>query len=162
MATTMVAPAISPGNTARVSWLARSTGPLWRPNWNSTIRKWGRPPKRDIAVADHGKVWLGDTAVDITPGHTMGTISPIFDVRSISRKHRVLRWGGTAFNFGHKPERLQACVEATARAREVAKQQGVDVLISNHSSYDGSVEKLATVAAGGDNPFVLGASCRLP
>lgn len=121
---------------------------------------WGRPPKRDIAVADGGKVWLGDTAVDIliTPGHTMGTISPIFDVRSGSQKHRVLLWGGTSFNFGHKPERLQAYVEATARAREVAKQQGVDVFLSNHSSYDGSVEKFATVAAGGANPFVLGAS----
>jgi metallo-beta-lactamase class B len=119
---------------------------------------WGRPPQRDIAVADGGKVRLGDTAVDIliTPGHTMGTISPIFDVRLGSQQHRVLLWGGTAFNFGHKPERLQAYVDATARAREVAKQQGVDVFLSNHSGYDGSLEKLATVAAGGANPFVVG------
>jgi metallo-beta-lactamase class B len=121
---------------------------------------WGRPPKRDIAVTDGDKVRLGDTAVDIviTPGHTMGTISPIFDVRSGSQSHRVLLWGGTAFNFGHQPERLQAYVDATARTREVAKQQGVDVFISNHSFYDGSVEKLGAVAAGGANPFVLGAS----
>ncbi|MBN8988717.1 MAG: MBL fold metallo-hydrolase [Rhizobiales bacterium] len=122
--------------------------------------RWGRPPKRDIAVADGGKVRLGDTTVDIliTPGHTMGTISPIFDVRLGSQKHRVLLWGGTAFNFGRQPERLQAYADATARTRQVAKQQGVDVFISNHSSYDGSVEKLGAVTAGGANPFVLGAS----
>jgi len=120
---------------------------------------WGRPPKRDIAVADGGKVQLGDAAIDIliTPGHTMGTISPIFDVHLGSQKHRALLWGGTAFNFGRNPERLQAYVDATARTREIAKQQGVDVLISNHSGYDGSVEKLAALGAGGTNPFVLGA-----
>jgi metallo-beta-lactamase class B len=120
---------------------------------------WGRPPKRDVVVADGDKVRLGDAAVDIliTPGHTMGTISPIFDVRLGSQKHRALLWGGTAFNFGRNPERLQAYIDATARTREIARQQGVDVLISNHSGYDGAVEKLAAVTAGGTNPFVLGA-----
>ena len=87
----------------------------------------------------------------------MGTISPIFDVRSGSDKHRVLLWGGTAFNFGKKPERLQAYIEATARTRDVARQQGVDVFISNHNQYDGAVDKLAGKATGGSNPFVLGA-----
>lgn len=121
---------------------------------------WGRPPKRDVGVADGGKVRLGDATVDIliTPGHTMGTISPIFEVRSGSQKHRALLWGGTAFNFGRNPDRLQAYVDATARAREIARQQGVDVFISNHSGYDGSVEKLAALASGGANPFVLGAA----
>ena len=120
---------------------------------------WGRPPKRDVVVTDGGKVQLGDTIVNIliTPGHTMGTISPIFDVTLGTQKHRALLWGGTAFNFGRKPERLQAYVEATARARELARQQGVDVFISNHSAYDGSIEKLAAAAGAGPNPFVLGA-----
>jgi metallo-beta-lactamase class B len=120
---------------------------------------WGRPPKRDISVVDGDKVSLGDTSVDIliTPGHTMGTISPIFDVRSGLDKHRVLLWGGTAFNFGKKPERLQSYIGATARTREVARQQGVDVLISNHNQYDGAVDKLVAKASGGPNPFVLGA-----
>jgi metallo-beta-lactamase class B len=121
---------------------------------------WGRPPKRDIAVADGDKVSLGDTRVDIliTPGHTMGTISPIFDVRAGTDRHRVLLWGGTAFNFGKKPERLQSYVEASARAREVARSQGVDVFISNHSQYDGAIDKLAGNASGGANRFVLGAA----
>ncbi len=119
---------------------------------------WGRPPKRDVSVVDGQKVRLGDATVDIliTPGHTMGTISPIFDVWSGSQKHRAMLWGGTAFNFGRKPERLQAYIDASARARDVAKQQGVDVFISNHNQYDSAVDKLAAKAAGGSNPFVLG------
>jgi len=119
---------------------------------------WGRPPKRDVAVVDGQKVTVGDTTVDIliTPGHTMGTISPIFDVKSGAQTHRALLWGGTAFNFGKKPERLQAYIDATARTREVAKQQGVDVFLSNHNLYDGAVDKLATNTPDGPNPFVLG------
>jgi metallo-beta-lactamase class B len=119
---------------------------------------WGRPPKRDVSVVDGTKVRLGDTTIDIliTPGHTMGTISPMFDVWSGSRKHRALLWGGISFNFGRKPERLQAYVEATARVREIAKQQRVDVLISNHSQFDSAVDKLAAISSGGPNPFVLG------
>jgi metallo-beta-lactamase class B len=120
---------------------------------------WGAPPKRDISVVDGGKVRLGDTSVDIliTPGHTMGTISPIFDVSSGSQKHRVMLWGGTGFVFGKNPERMQAYIESSARARDIARQQGVDVLISNHNQFDGAVEKLAAKTADGPNPFVLGA-----
>jgi metallo-beta-lactamase class B len=119
---------------------------------------WGRPPKRDVSVKDGAKVTLGDTTIDIlvTPGHTMGTISPLFDVWQGSQKHRALLWGGTAFNFGHNLERLQAYIDSTARTLKIAKQQGVDVFISNHDHYDGAVEKLAAKAAGGPNPFVLG------
>jgi metallo-beta-lactamase class B len=120
---------------------------------------WGRPPKRDISVVDGDKVRLGDTSVDIliTPGHTMGTISPIFDVLSGSQQHRVMLWGGTGFVFGRNVERMQAYIDSSARARDVAKQQGVDVLISNHNQFDGAVDKLAAKAADGPNPFVLGA-----
>ena len=119
---------------------------------------WGRPPKRDVSVVDGDKITLGDTTVDvlITPGHTIGTISPIFDVRSGSQKHRALLWGGTAFNFGKKPERLQAYVDSTARTREIAKQQGAEVLLSNHNRYDGAVDKLAAKTSDRPNPFLLG------
>jgi metallo-beta-lactamase class B len=118
----------------------------------------GRPPTRDVSVVDGDRVTLGDTSVDIliTPGHTMGTISPIFDVQSGARKHRALLWGGTAFNFGKKPERMQAYVDATARTRAIAKQQGVDVFISNHNIFDTAVDKLAAKSSNGPNPFVLG------
>lgn len=125
------------------------------------IPEWGRPPKRDIAVEDGGKVVLGDTTLDVlmTPGHTMGTISLLIELKEGGATHRGMLWGGTAFNFGRQPDRiarLQAYIDGTARAREVAARQGIDVFLSNHTGWDGAAAKLAAKRPGGPNPFVLG------
>lgn len=122
---------------------------------------WGRPPRRDLTVGDGGTVRLGDTSLDvlITPGHTMGTLTLLFDVRQAGRVHRAMLWGGTAFNFGRRPDRiqrLQAYIDATARARDIAGRQNVDVFLSNHNGYDEAVEKLAKMGEGNSNPFVIG------
>lgn len=124
---------------------------------------WGRPPQRDVAVDDGSVLRLGDTSIDVllTPGHTMGTISLLFNARSGGATHRVMLWGGTAFNFGRRADRLtriDAYIAATDRAREIAVRQNVDVFISNHNIYDQAVEKLETMARGGPNPFVLGSA----
>jgi len=122
---------------------------------------WGRPPKRDVAVEGGDKLTLGDTTVDVilTPGHTMGTVSLAFDVKDQGRTHRALLWGGTAFNFGKQPnrmERLQAYLDSTERVRNLATEQNIDVFISNHTGYDLADEKLAKKPANGPNPFVQG------
>lgn len=126
---------------------------------------WGPAPKRvpgrDLAVNDGDRVTLGDTTVTLyqTPGHTMGTLTPVFEVRSGSRVHRALVWGGTAFNFGKDLPRLDAYVAATERMRTLAERQGMDVMLSNHPGYDGSIAKFETLAkagGGGAHPFVLG------
>jgi metallo-beta-lactamase class B len=122
---------------------------------------WGRPPQRDITVEDGGTVRLGDTTLDVvlTPGHTMGTISLLFDVKQRGRTHRAMLWGGTAFNFGRQPDRiarLQAYIDATAKARETAARQNVEVFVSNHDGYDNAVEKLAAMPGAAANPFVIG------
>ncbi|MCZ8314308.1 MBL fold metallo-hydrolase [Phreatobacter sp.] len=122
---------------------------------------WGRPPQRDMAVEDGSVLRLGDTsvAVILTPGHTMGTISLAFDVRDGARTHRALLWGGTAFNFGRRPDRLvrlQAYIDGTARVRDRAGREGMDVFISNHPIYDEAVDKLARMGEGRPNPFVIG------
>jgi metallo-beta-lactamase class B len=125
---------------------------------------WGAPPKRganDVAVKDGDRLTLGDTTVTLylTPGHTMGTISPVFDVRAGGQKHRALLWGGTAFNFGNNVPRLGSYIDATRRMSSVVQAQKIDVLVSNHSGYDGSQGKLAALRqqpAGAANPFVLG------
>jgi len=125
---------------------------------------WGAPPKRgagDMSVKDGDRLTLGDTTVTlyITPGHTMGTISPVFDVTSDGQKHRAMLWGGTAFNFGKNVPRLGSYIDATRRMGTVAEAQKIDVLVSNHSGYDGSQGKLAALKqqpAGAANPFVIG------
>ena len=124
---------------------------------------WGPPPKydaaRDSKVKDGDKVTLGDAVVtvNITPGHTLGTISPAFDVKHGGRTHRVLLWGGTAFNFGKDVPRLQSYIDATERLAKIAREQGIDVLLSNHPANDGTVERTDALRKGAAaNPFVIG------
>ena len=102
---------------------------------------------------------LGDTTVTtyVTPGHTLGTITPTFEVKQGGRTHKALLWGGTAFNFGKDVPRLQSYIDATERMAKVAKEQGVDVMLSNHPGYDGTVAKLDAMRKGAaSNPFVIG------
>ncbi|RDI29216.1 metallo-beta-lactamase class B [Pseudacidovorax intermedius] len=122
---------------------------------------WGAPPKRDISVKDGDKLTLGGTSLTlyVTPGHTWGTLSPVFDVTWQGQKHRVLLWGGTGFNFGADIPRMEAYGNSTQRMVKVVRTEGIDVMLSNHSRVDGSQGKMARLrqAAGtGPNPFVVG------
>ncbi len=124
-------------------------------------KHWGPVPKRDVSVKEGDTVTLGDTAVTIhvTPGHTVGTITPTFDVTSGGKTHRVLLWGGTAFNFGNNIPRLDSYAAATDRMAKLAQEQGIDVMISNHSGYDGAIGKVDALRKQGKmepNPFVIG------
>ncbi|MDM0106832.1 MBL fold metallo-hydrolase [Variovorax sp. J22R24] len=126
-----------------------------------TTPLWGAPPQRDLAVKDGDRITLGDTTVTVylTPGHTMGTITPVFDVKSGGRSYRTLLWGGTAFNFGKDIPRLDSYIQATERMSTVAKEQKVDVLLSNHSGYDNALPRLEALRQQPGlqpNPFVIG------
>ena len=121
---------------------------------------WGAPPKRDWAVKAGDRITLGDTTLTVqsTPGHTKGTISLVFDLKTNGRTHRALLWGGTAFNFGNDLPRLDSYIDATARMAALAQRENIDVLLSNHPGYDDTVAKLAQRKAqpGAANPFVMG------
>lgn len=125
---------------------------------------WGAPPRRDptrdLSVKDGDRLTVGGTAIvfPLTPGHTLGTISPVFDVTWKGARHRVMIWGGTAFNFGRDIPRLDAYIGATRRMAAMAKEQGIDVMISNHASYDGAITKTEAMRKdpNGPNPFVMG------
>jgi metallo-beta-lactamase class B len=115
-------------------------------------------PERDMVVEDGDEVRLGDAVVRIvvTPGHTPGTISPIFEVRDGSRRHVVGYWGGDG--AGH----LDAAgirTYAAAVDRFVSLDPRVDVPLSNHVVADGTLLKLPLLAArkaGEPHPFVAG------
>jgi metallo-beta-lactamase class B len=116
---------------------------------------------RGISLDEGGKLTLGGETLTahITPGHTHGTLTPTFDVTSGGKKHRVLLWGGTAFNFGDDLSRLDTYIEATERMAKLAEAEGIDVMLSNHAGYDGSLSKLEKMRAQGSmepNPFVIG------
>jgi metallo-beta-lactamase class B len=139
---------------SEIDWQMMETGL----EFDST--QWDRPPQRDIAVRDGETLTLGDITVRfmITPGHTLGTITPVFDVRDGGRVHKAMIWGGTSFNFGRDMKRLDGYIEQTERMREISAKWGIDVPLSNHPGYDGTVAKLKAraTAAPGSNPFVSG------
>ena len=122
---------------------------------------WPGPPKRDVSVREGDTVVLGDTTVTIrlTPGHSVGTASTVFDVKDASGTHRVLTWGGTSFNFGRDLARLDAYIDSVQRTADLVAREKIDVLLSNHANFDGAVEKLQRrreAGAGAPNPFVMG------
>jgi metallo-beta-lactamase class B len=118
-------------------------------------------PKRDMVATDGMKLTLGDETLTLylTPGHTEGTISTIIPVRDRGERHVAAAWGGTLFNFGANRPRLEAYARSAERFRTVATAAGADIILSNHTEYDGSKVKLPAVAArkaGEKHPYVVG------
>jgi metallo-beta-lactamase class B len=119
------------------------------------------PPARDMAVNDGDTVKLGDTTLKLylIPGHTLGTLATVFTVHDHGEAHRAVAWGGTAYNFGPLPDRLQIYADTTTKYRDILKQENADVLLSNHVGFDSAVAKMAALKErkqGDPNPFVVG------
>jgi metallo-beta-lactamase class B len=118
-------------------------------------------PKRDLVATDGQQLTLGDTTLTLylTPGHTEGTVSTLVPVFDGGRRHLAAAWGGTAFNFGPNRERLTMYADSAARFRDIVTKAGADVLISNHTSFDGTRSKLPMLASrkpGEPHSFVVG------
>jgi metallo-beta-lactamase class B len=118
-------------------------------------------PTRDIVVTDGYELTLGDTTLTfyLTPGHTEGTISTLVPVRDNGQRHLAAAWGGTAFNFGPNRERLQMYARSAERFGDIVRAAGADVLIANHTNFDGTKTKLPALARrgpGDPHPYVIG------
>jgi metallo-beta-lactamase class B len=121
-------------------------------------------PKRDVIATDGYKLTLGNTTLTLhlTPGHTPGTISTIFTVQDGGKPHTVATWGGTSFNFQPSPKAFQTYIDSAVSFEDVVKKAGPDIILSNHTIFDGSLGKFAALAArkpGDPNPFV---TARIP
>ena len=119
------------------------------------------PPKRDMAVNDGDTITLGDTTIKlyVIPGHTLGTLATVFTVHDHGEAHRAVAWGGTAYNFGPLPDRLQIYADTTEKYRGIMKQEKADMFLSNHVSFDAAIAKMAALKerkSGEPNPFVVG------
>ncbi len=119
----------------------------------------GTKPKRDIEAKDGQKLTLGDTTVTlyITPGHTPGTISSVFQVKDNGRTHTVALWGGVGLN--QDKESVQTYIRSGQRFSGIAKEAGADIILSNHTDWDGSKVNLPALAkgtAGKTNPYIVG------
>jgi metallo-beta-lactamase class B len=94
-----------------------------------------------------------------TPGHTNGTVSTLIPLRDGTTRHVGALWGGTLFNFGPDAERFRSYAASAAKFRDIANAAGADVLLSNHTDYDGTKEKLPALSsrrAGAPHPYVVG------
>ncbi|EKG17384.1 Beta-lactamase-like protein [Macrophomina phaseolina MS6] len=117
------------------------------------------PPAEDAVVADGDVLAFGgvDFEVVLTPGHTPGTLSLIFPVREGEAEHVAGLSGGTGTpaDAGARAQK----VESQYRFAAVARERGVDTLVSNHQVADHALflaDLLAHRGAGKPNPFVVG------
>jgi metallo-beta-lactamase class B len=143
-------------------------------DWDLVEQGSGTKPRRDVVATDGMALTLGDTTLQlyVTPGHTLGTISTVIPLKDHGSPHVAVTWGGTAFNWltnrtGYiTPERpdafwFQHYITSAARFAEIAAQAHADVVLSNHTIFDGSKIKLPllrTRTAEQPNPYVVGAS----
>lgn len=130
-------------------------------DWELALAPGGSEPRpvRDRLIRDGQVLEIGDVTFRfyLTPGHTPGTVSTIFDVRDGSTVHRAAIWGGTAMR-----EELgfyQEYAESARRFQAAVREEGADVVLSNHAVFDDAhrkLESLATRPADGPHPFVIG------
>jgi metallo-beta-lactamase class B len=141
-------------------------------DWDLLDRSSGTKPKRDLTGTDGQKLTLGDTTITIykTPGHTLGTLSTLIPVKDHGTPHVAASWGGTAFNWmgnrtayitPDRPERFwfETYVASARRFKDLAAKAGADVLISNHTIFDGSKTKIPALERrkpGDPHPYVIG------
>ena len=119
-------------------------------------------PKRDIVAADGQKITLGDTSVTLilTPGHTPGTISMLFQVKDNGRPLTIAYSGGTAFNFVNDAPHFDIYINSQRKMAEAAARANATILMSNPSEFDNAVTKIKLMAArkpGEPHPFEIGA-----
>ena len=134
------------------------------PDWDAIEKAHPMPggtPKRDMVATDGEKLALGDTTVTIvfTPGHTLGTLSLLFQVKDQGKPLNVVYSGGTAFNNQFDAERFQMYIASQRKLARLAADSSATVLLSNHSEFDDAYTKarlLATRKPGEPNPFEVG------
>jgi metallo-beta-lactamase class B len=118
----------------------------------------GTKPKHDLEATDGQKLTLGDTTVTIyiTPGHTPGTLSLTFQVKDNGTPHTVALWGGAGLN--QDKASIQQYIQSNQRFQQIAKQANADIILANHTDWDGSKANLPRLSKGPvrPNPYIVG------
>jgi metallo-beta-lactamase class B len=128
-------------------------------DWDVIERLPGTKPARDMVATDGEKLTLGDTTITlyVTPGHTPGTLSALIPVRDGGRTHLAALWGGTGLNPDR--ESISAYITSAQRFDRIVQQAGSDIILSNHTDWDGSkvhLPRMATRTASSPHPYVVG------
>jgi metallo-beta-lactamase class B len=120
-------------------------------------------PKRDIVATDSMKIMLGGRTVTIylTPGHTPGAISGIFQVHDHGKPLTVAYSGGTEFNFVNDVPHFDTYLASVRRFAAIAAAAGATIIMGNQSQFDGAANKLRMLAdrrPGEAHPLEVGAA----
>ena len=108
------------------------------------------------------KITVGDRTVTIhlTPGHTPGTISSIFQVHDHGKPLTVVYSGGTEFNFPNDVAHFDQYLASVRRLASLAAEAGATIIIiNNQSQFNGAADKLRILAdrqAGERHPLDVG------
>jgi metallo-beta-lactamase class B len=120
-------------------------------------------PKRDIIATDGMKITLGGRTVTVylTPGHTPGSISGIFQVHDRGKPLTVAYSGGTEFNFVNDVPHFDTYLASVRRFAGIAAAAGATIIMGNQSQFDNAVPKLRMLAdrrPGEPHPMDVGAA----
>lgn len=116
-------------------------------------------PERDKTVAEGDTLKVGATTLNfyVTPGHTPGTLSTVFDVTDGGKPHRIAFLGG--LGLPRSPEALRQYSASLDRFAGVVRATKADTVIANHQTQDETrtkLEELRWRTSGQANPYVLG------
>jgi metallo-beta-lactamase class B len=111
---------------------------------------------RDMTVKDGDELKLGNTTVKmyVTPGHTEGSLSLVYNVTEGGRTYKVFNWAGPTLQSMELP--LMEKFLATVKRLETLTQ-GTDVWLHSHPwsvSFFQKYEKFKVRKAGDPNPYV--------
>jgi metallo-beta-lactamase class B len=120
-------------------------------------------PKRDMIATDGMKITLGGRTVTLylTPGHTPGAISGIFQVHDHGKPLTVAYSGGTEFNFVNDVPHFDTYLDSVRRFAGIAAAAGATIIMGNQSQFDGAALKLRMLAdrrPGEAHPLDVGAA----
>jgi metallo-beta-lactamase class B len=118
-------------------------------------------PKRDIVAKDGMKITVGNRTVTIylTPGHTPGTISSIFQVHDNGRALTVAYSGGTEFNFPNDVPHFDQYLASERKLASLAVTAGATIILNNQSQFNEAATKLRMLKdrhAGEPHPLDVG------
>jgi metallo-beta-lactamase class B len=146
-----------------------STAPDWeeldlqrtQPAREGMPPEWSKlAPSRDMTVREGDTLSLGATTLNfyVTPGHTPGTLTTVFDVTDKGTPHRVALYGG--LGLPRTADRLRQYSASLERFAQIARAHKVDAVIANHQTQDDSRVKLEELRWRNDepNPYVIGSA----
>ncbi|KAK2611195.1 hypothetical protein N8I77_004561 [Diaporthe amygdali] len=126
--------------------------------WETLVQVEGGPIQ-DKTIEEGDVLTFGNVTLNfyVTPGHTPGTVSSIFNVYDEGVEHTAGFYGGVGIPSDASAKDQQ--IVSLNRFADLAMGAGVDTLIANHQNQDRALyhfDLLEHRPVGTDHPFVIG------